>query len=384
MLPALTVAAGDALVAIVTCGGSAGEISGIRDTQSNVWSKAAADANGTTVEIELWYALNCAGGATTVTVSLSSTMNINAAVAEWSGMAASAALELVGAAATGNSAAPATGGITIANGGDLVVGGAGESSAETVSSGPNNGFIPIVNIAQGPTLMAAYLTPGAVGTYATGWTTSTAHPWVGVLAAFKAAAGTQISAGAASAAGASGGAGAAMQASTAVAAGRDAQSGVRAAMRAITISASAARASGGAQAALRAAGARISAGAASAAGASGGARAAMRAIAAVISAGAYATGALMAAATWVAGTAVGISGSADAARDQIAAAVAAGATAPGAALATNVSIAAALSPTPVVGIGIAIDLADAVSPIEVSLALAVAPVDVELTQVMEL
>lgn len=359
MLPALTVAAGNALVAIVTCGGSASEISGIRDTQSNVWSKAAADANGTTVEIELWYALNCAGGATMVTVSLSSTMNINVAVAEWSGMAASAALELVGAAATGNSAAPATGGITIANGGDLVVGGAGESSAETVSSGPNNGFIPIVNIAQGPTLMAAYLTPGAVGTYATGWTTSTAHPWVGVLAAFKAAAGTQISAGAASAAGASGGAGAAMQASTAVAAGRDAQSGVRAAMRAITISASAARASGGA-------------------------RAAMRAIAAVISAGAYATGALMAAATWVAGTAVGISGSADAARDQIAAAVAAGATAPGAALATNVSIAAALSPTPVVGIGIAIDLADAVSPIEVSLALAVAPVDVELTQVMEL
>src|SRR5487761_261093 len=112
VLPALTVAAGDALVAIVTCGGSAGEISGIRDTQSNVWSKAAADANGTTVEIELWYALSCAGGATTVTVSLSSTMNINAAVAEWSGMAASAALELAGAAASGNSAAPATGGIT--------------------------------------------------------------------------------------------------------------------------------------------------------------------------------------------------------------------------------------------------------------------------------
>jgi len=334
-LPALTVAGGDGLVAIVTSSGGAGQVRGIADTQSNVWSKAVSDGNGATVEIEIWYALNCASGATTVTVSVSSAQNINAAVSEWSGMAASAALDLVGAAATGNSTAPVTGSITIANAVDLIVGGAAEASGPGVSGGPSNGFVSIVNVAQGPTLMAAYLAPNAAGSYATGWTTSTAHPWAGVLAAFKAGGATAISADAVSAADSGSAAMTAPQVTAGTAAARGAHSSAHAAIEAI------ANAASGCAHAVRAVGAATL----NAAGLAGETR---------------------------------VSTSAE---DL----VAAGLAADTAASSSAVALAGSLTPPPpVIGIGIAVELADAISPIDVSLAAAASPIDVELARVMEL
>src|SRR5579859_4833130 len=64
-----TVAGNSIIVAAGNSSTSAGDVSGVTDTQGNVYSKAFTTDNALIGDLELWYTSGIAGGANTITVA---------------------------------------------------------------------------------------------------------------------------------------------------------------------------------------------------------------------------------------------------------------------------------------------------------------------------
>lgn len=133
--------AGSAIVVAVAWQTQTITVTGVTDTKGNTYTAAGAPLNwfGTTYRMQVWIALNVAATATTNTVTMafsSSSATICAAIAEFSGIATSSALDGY-AAAIGTAATASSGTITSANATNLIFGFGMDGNAV---SGAGSGF----------------------------------------------------------------------------------------------------------------------------------------------------------------------------------------------------------------------------------------------------
>lgn len=184
---AANVTAGDGLIALIALGSATAMVSSVTDSRGNIWSKAIG-TQAQSRDAEIWYALNAAAGATTVTLNLSASVAAALETIEASSIATSATLDRT-ANMSGSSKSPATGTTAAtAQASELAIGFVTTGSLSAPSSGPTNSFTALTNITTNVSLFGAYQVEGSIGTFSTGWTLGTTTGWNGVIATFKAAA----------------------------------------------------------------------------------------------------------------------------------------------------------------------------------------------------
>lgn len=201
---ALTVTAGNMLVVTVTTWNNSGSHTvTVADDKGNTWNSAVSveDSSGTgdASKATIYYAMNCAAGSTTVTVSSSlGSTAFEGNVSEFSGLLTASALDVTANSphnSGGTSCTPTTG--TTAQADELVVGVMAVNSADTTCniSDPPSGYTSIgVNQDSNATIghEGCYKIVSATGTQSATWSfDATTGGDVGVLATFKAAAVTQ-------------------------------------------------------------------------------------------------------------------------------------------------------------------------------------------------
>lgn len=131
--------AGNLLVAVVTIASNTVTVAGITDTASNTWQVAKQQAGGTAqTNVEIWYAMNCAGTANTVTVDLSGTANSSVWIVEFSGGLTAAALDQVNGAYNNNQTSNQTGAATPTGSNGLAVCGWTYGGAFTITTPPTD------------------------------------------------------------------------------------------------------------------------------------------------------------------------------------------------------------------------------------------------------
>ena len=121
-----SVTAGSLLVAVVSWDvGGGTSLSAVSDSAGNTWTIISPSRYNTADgEVsQMAYALNANAGATTVTATFGSATGYrHIVVGEWSGVAATAALDQTTGATANGSASPTSGAVTTTTGGQLVVG----------------------------------------------------------------------------------------------------------------------------------------------------------------------------------------------------------------------------------------------------------------------
>jgi prolyl-tRNA editing enzyme YbaK/EbsC (Cys-tRNA(Pro) deacylase) len=187
---------GNALVAVISTRGNAGNrVSSV--TQSGaVWTRASQGTNtvngGSTVEI--WCAPNVTNAGTTVTVNLGSSVFAAAAVMEYSGLAATNPADVF-AGASGNSISASTGSTpTTTQTNEVWVGGFSLANSTYTLSGILNSFASVANVAStsgtagnNANLYAIERIAAAIAPALSGGTVSSSSQWSGTIATFKAA-----------------------------------------------------------------------------------------------------------------------------------------------------------------------------------------------------
>lgn len=118
---------------------------GVSDSAGNVWAKVVgrADVGGDTAE--LWYALNCAAGANTVTFTWTGLVSFSTcSIAEFSGVATASALDKNTSNDQTNAAtttdAVTTGSVITTTNGQLILGGCGRYSGSGVATTVGTGY----------------------------------------------------------------------------------------------------------------------------------------------------------------------------------------------------------------------------------------------------
>ena len=173
-------------IAVVIQGGQPGEGFAVTDSQGNTYQQAIQtneDAAGETIAV--YYAMNIAGGANTVTVFQTILGSFRFAILEYSGVAKTNALD-VAAAAQGASAFPNSGSVTTTANGDLLLGGVMTAGGQTYIAG--TGYTIEQNVSASPNtkLIAEDQTQATVGASSAGASLGATDLWAAVLAAFKA------------------------------------------------------------------------------------------------------------------------------------------------------------------------------------------------------
>ncbi|MCW3004887.1 MAG: metallophosphoesterase [Conexibacter sp.] len=184
----ITTTAGNALVASVALGaGSTSAVSGITDSAGGSWTKGPVGfLAGSSTRTELWYRTG-APAVGSVTVTLTTAKAAAVTVSEFSGIAATGALDASAATSSASSTTAATPPITTTNATDLVVGAINYAGSGTSTlSAP--GFTSLPD-ASAPTVngRAAYVVTTAAGSWTAGWTLSRAAGSGGVILALKGA-----------------------------------------------------------------------------------------------------------------------------------------------------------------------------------------------------
>jgi hypothetical protein len=148
------------------------------------WTQAAVGSGNHRTAI--WYGLNSAGGSGSITATFAGgTDNSALHVSEWSGLAATNALDVTAQAGGNNSSLP-TGTANTTHAADLLFA-CGAQDQETVTTGPLNGFTALTSVtASADKQEEAYRNVSATGAYKTGWTlTGNPQESVAILAAFQ-------------------------------------------------------------------------------------------------------------------------------------------------------------------------------------------------------
>lgn len=179
--------AGDALVASIAIGaGSTGSVTSVTDSAGNAWTKGPVGfLSGSSTRVELWYRTNAAA-VTRVTVNLNTAKAAGANVAEFSGVAASSALDAAaGNTGTASSTTAATPSITTTNADDVIVGAINYPSS-TITSTLAPGWSALSNLGVSPVNgRAAYRIVSSTGSWSASWTLSAAANSGGAILALK-------------------------------------------------------------------------------------------------------------------------------------------------------------------------------------------------------
>jgi cellulose 1,4-beta-cellobiosidase len=180
--------AGDALVASVAIqAGSTAAVSGIADSAGGTWTRGPVGfLSGASTRIELWY--RTAGApVTSATVTLNTAKAASANVAEFTGIATTAALDASAATSTATSTIAALPALTTTNANDLVVGAVNYPGTAT-STLNATGFSALSSFTTSTVNgRAAYRIVAVPGTWAGAWTLSAAANSGGVAIALKGA-----------------------------------------------------------------------------------------------------------------------------------------------------------------------------------------------------
>ena len=150
-------------------------VTGITDSNGNTWASA---------ESTFWYALNCAGGSTTVTVTLSATGPAQGSVSEYSGLA-NAAPDVVANLAAGTSTTALSTSVTPTVNGDLILAWGGNNTTNTPTYTAGSGY----TLRSTPTKNSFLedLTQGTAGAITATLTINASDIWNIGIVAFKAA-----------------------------------------------------------------------------------------------------------------------------------------------------------------------------------------------------
>jgi hypothetical protein len=184
----ITATAGHALVAAIAvkAGGSV-SVSTVTDSTGSAWTKGPVGfLSGSNSRIELWYRTG-AGAVTDVTATFTATTSAAADISEWSGIAATGALDAQAGIGTAAATTTQTPPITTTTNADLVIGALNWPGSAT-STLTSAGFTSLTNFAVTTSVngRAAYLLPTTPGTYRTSWNLTTAFPTGTAILALKA------------------------------------------------------------------------------------------------------------------------------------------------------------------------------------------------------
>ena len=111
---------GNFIAVVIRAGGSGSGLT-VTDTRANTYRQAARFTSGTDHVGAIYYAENIGSGANTVTVSVASASTLRFAILEYTGVAASSALDRA-VTAVGSSTSPSSGTLTTTTSGDLLLG----------------------------------------------------------------------------------------------------------------------------------------------------------------------------------------------------------------------------------------------------------------------
>lgn len=181
-----TPASGDVLVLLAACSDlTNGVVTGI--TQTGVtWHKAVG--SNVNQAVDIWYGEVGSGATSTVTVNLAGAPSVfsRASVSEWSGVALSSELDVLGtASSSGINSTLSTASVTPAAGNNSLLLAVVRKSG-TFQSGPTNGFSALSTVNTG--WQFAYLVAtSTAGSYSTTWTYSTSGGYDAEIATFIAA-----------------------------------------------------------------------------------------------------------------------------------------------------------------------------------------------------
>jgi len=190
--PSLTIpiasGAGNALVATVAVqAGTTSKVTGVTDTAGNPWALGPVGLlSGSNTRVEMWYSTGAAPVAG-VTVNLSAADLASANVSEWSGVAATQALDAFAGQGNTSSTTAATPSIATSNANDLVLGAINFPRAAASTLG-TTGFTALDNFnASTVSGRAAYRVLSSTGSHSVAWTLSAASPSGAAVLGLKAA-----------------------------------------------------------------------------------------------------------------------------------------------------------------------------------------------------
>jgi hypothetical protein len=180
--------AGNALVAsIAVQAGTTTRVARVTDSAGNTWTPGPVGLlSGSNTRVEIWHSTGATPVAS-VTVDLSAPDLASANVSEWSGVAASQAVDAFAGQGNASSTTAATPSITTTNANDLVLGAINFPRAAT-STLVTPGFTALDNFnASTVSGRAAYRVVSATGSQSVAWTLSAASPSGAAVLALKAA-----------------------------------------------------------------------------------------------------------------------------------------------------------------------------------------------------
>jgi hypothetical protein len=186
-----TTGAGDLLVAVIRVRNtvSLATVSGVTDSASNAWSKAAGVTQGTQADMEVWYAPNAAG-VTSVTATVTSASALAETVFDITGALTSSPLDKT-ATLSGSSTAASTGTTAATSqASEIAIAGIGWNGTTATPSGQTTGYATTAiqkSTATGAATgeQAAWQILTAPGTQTYGATLSASAAWTGAIATFK-------------------------------------------------------------------------------------------------------------------------------------------------------------------------------------------------------
>jgi hypothetical protein len=180
--------AGDALVATIAVqAGTTTKVTGVADSAGNPWTVGSVGLlSGSNTHIEIWHSAGAAPVAG-VTVNLSAPDLAGANVSEWSGVAATQAVDASAGTGNASSTTAATPTIATTNANDLVLGAINFPRAAT-STLATTVFAELQDFTASTVRgRAAYRVVSAPGSQSLAWTLSTASPSGAAVLALKAA-----------------------------------------------------------------------------------------------------------------------------------------------------------------------------------------------------
>jgi hypothetical protein len=176
---------GNFIAVPIRSGNYVGSTFAVTDSQGNTYHETpncgsdSVEDNG----VCIFYAMNIAAGANTVTVTQTNTTSLSIVILEYSGIATSSALD-VSAGANGASTAPNSGNATTTVNGDLLIGDIASNVNQTFSAGPGYTIEEVVNTSF-PRMAVEDQVQSAAGVSNASMTLSTSDDWAAAFAAFK-------------------------------------------------------------------------------------------------------------------------------------------------------------------------------------------------------
>lgn len=176
--------------ALVVSGRNGGGTGGCSDSNANTYAHPASVSRGGIAYTDVFYALNCAAGANTVTYTQGTTGTLRFAIHEYTGIASSAALD--GTPAVGNdpggagNTTPSSGNLTTSSANDLLFAWFVTSNGTALTPGAMGGVAGAPTVRQSIAnykAVSADLAVSTVGTYSANGSLSAADNWTVALIA---------------------------------------------------------------------------------------------------------------------------------------------------------------------------------------------------------